>query len=69
LSRLFFCVFLTSLNLGTGQPAPQQAPSMAQSSGDSSSKDYSAEWATYYRSIGKVEEAEAIERSIRVRIY
>lgn len=27
-------------------------------------QDYSAQWAEYYRSIGKIEEAEAIEKQI-----
>lgn len=31
------------------------------------SKDYSAQWADYYRSIGKIEEAEAIENRMKVR--
>ncbi|XP_065367225.1 far upstream element-binding protein 3 [Calliphora vicina] len=43
------------------QPAAQQA---AQSAGQQS-QDYSAQWAEYYRSIGKIEEAEAIEKQMK----
>jgi far upstream element-binding protein len=31
------------------------------------SQDYSAQWAEYYRSVGKIEEAEAIEAQIRAK--
>lgn len=31
------------------------------------SQDYSAQWAEYYRSIGKNEEAEAIEKQIQAQ--
>nr|2BN5_A Chain A, PSI [Drosophila melanogaster]2BN6_A Chain A, PSI [Drosophila melanogaster] len=27
--------------------------------------DYSAQWAEYYRSVGKIEEAEAIEKTLK----
>jgi hypothetical protein len=30
-------------------------------------QDYSAQWAEYYRSVGKIEEAEAIEAQIRAK--
>ncbi|XP_037808867.1 far upstream element-binding protein 2 isoform X2 [Lucilia sericata] len=42
------------------QPAAQQAQSAGQQS-----QDYSAQWAEYYRSIGKIEEAEAIEKQMK----
>lgn len=46
---------------GPAQPANGAQP---QAAGASSTQDYSAEWANYYRSIGKIEEAEAIEKQI-----
>lgn len=52
---------------GHAQPANGAAPAAAapQQGGQSSSQqDYSAEWANYYRSLGKIEEAEAIEKQI-----
>ncbi|XP_055593632.1 far upstream element-binding protein 1 isoform X2 [Uranotaenia lowii] len=45
----------------TSQAGAQQSPSGGQGGGQA---DYSAEWAEYYRRIGRVEEAEAIERQI-----
>lgn len=30
--------------------------------------DYSAQWAEYYRSIGKVKEAEAIEAQMKMKV-
>lgn len=49
------------------QPQPQAAPqaqpqSAAQNGGQA---DYSPQWAEYYRSIGKVKEAEAIEAQMK----
>ena len=40
------------------QPVAQQQPPAS---------DYSAQWAEYYRSIGKVKEAEAIEQQMRAK--
>lgn len=56
------------LGANPAAPAPQQpqAPGAAQPGGQDSTKDYSQEWANYYRQIGKVDEAEAIERQIKV---
>lgn len=48
-----------------GQNAPQQ-PQSQPSGGQDATKDYSSEWAAYYRQIGRVDEAEAIERQIKV---
>lgn len=31
-------------------------------------QDYSKQWAEYYRSIGKVDEAEAIENQIKTKV-
>lgn len=48
------------------QPQAQPAAQQTQSAGQQS-QDYSAQWAEYYRSIGKIEEAEAIEKQMKVR--
>ncbi|KAH8300102.1 hypothetical protein KR044_009809 [Drosophila immigrans] len=50
----------------SGQQAPQQQaqPQQQQQSG-AGGADYSAQWAEYYRSVGKVEEAEAIEKTLK----
>lgn len=34
----------------------------------SNQPDYSKQWAEYYRSIGKIDEAEAIENQIKVKV-
>lgn len=47
------------------QPAAQPAAAASQGGGQQS-QDYSAQWAEYYRSIGKIEEAEAIEKQMKV---
>merc|ERR1719191_1863584 len=50
---------------GTGPPAaPTPAAAAPQPGGGA---DYSAQWAEYYRSIGKVKEAEAIENQMRAK--
>ena len=46
-------------------PAPAAAPQGVPAGGGG--PDYSAQWAEYYRSIGKVKEAEAIEAQIRAK--
>ncbi|XP_066142833.1 far upstream element-binding protein 3 isoform X2 [Euwallacea fornicatus] len=48
----------------TPQAAPAAAPAPATSSGDGQ-PDYSRQWAEYYRSIGKIKEAEAIESQMK----
>lgn len=57
---------------GTGTAPPVSAPAAApavtsapQQGG--AAPDYSAQWAEYYRSIGKTKEAEAIESQIRAK--
>ena len=57
-----------SLNcyLGANPPQPQAPSSGAGGASSDSQRDYSREWAMYYRQIGRVEEAEAIERQIKV---
>lgn len=32
-------------------------------------QDYSKQWAEYYRSIGKMDEAEAIENQIKTKVW
>jgi far upstream element-binding protein len=54
-------------NISPGQNVPQQ-PQAAPSGGQDATKDYSTEWAAYYRQIGRVDEAEAIERQIKVSV-
>ncbi|XP_072390395.1 far upstream element-binding protein 1 isoform X1 [Diabrotica undecimpunctata] len=46
-------------------PAPAQPAAPAQSANPSSQADYSAQWAEYYRSMGKHKEAEAIEAQMK----
>jgi len=45
--------------------APQQAPAAAAAA--PGAPDYSAQWAEYYRSMGKTKEAEQIEAQIRAK--
>merc|ERR1719391_725623 len=53
---------------GTGPPAaPTPAAAAPQPGGGGGGPDYSAQWAEYYRSIGKVKEAEAIESQMRAK--
>lgn len=50
------------------QPAPQQAPQPGPQAGPAAQNgqpDYSLQWAEYYRSVGKIKEAEAIEAQIK----
>lgn len=52
---------------GGAQTQPQAAtPAAAQTTAGGQTQDYSAQWAEYYRSIGKIEEAEAIEKQMKV---
>uniref|UniRef100_A0A1I8ML83 K Homology domain-containing protein n=2 Tax=Musca domestica TaxID=7370 RepID=A0A1I8ML83_MUSDO len=51
---------------GGAQTQPQAAaPAAAQTTAGGQTQDYSAQWAEYYRSIGKIEEAEAIEKQMK----
>ncbi|XP_070500649.1 far upstream element-binding protein 1-like isoform X3 [Chironomus tepperi] len=50
---------------GANPPQPQTPSSGAGGASSDSQRDYSREWAMYYRQIGRVEEAEAIERQIK----
>lgn len=47
------------------QPAAQQAGPQPGTATQNGQPDYSAQWAEYYRSIGKVKEAEAIEAQMK----
>lgn len=49
-----------------GAPAQQAAAAPASQAAGGQTQDYSAQWAEYYRSIGKTEEAEAIEKQMKV---
>lgn len=54
-------------SLGHAQPANGAAAAAAPQQGGqggAATQDYSAEWANYYRSLGKIEEAEQIEKQI-----
>lgn len=51
--------------MGTSNPA-QTGPAGAQTNG--AQPDYSAQWAEYYRSMGKIKEAEAIEAQIKAKV-
>ncbi len=46
-------------------PQPQQPQGQGQQ-GDA--PDYSAQWAQYYRSLGKIQEAEAIEAQMKAKV-
>lgn len=47
--------------------APVAQPGIAPAPAQPQTTDYSAQWAEYYRSIGKVQEAEAIEKNMRAK--
>ncbi|XP_039954143.1 far upstream element-binding protein 3 [Bactrocera tryoni] len=47
------------------QQQPQQQPQQQQAQQGGGTADYSAQWAEYYRSIGKIAEAEAIEKQMK----
>lgn len=48
------------------QQQPQQQTQQQQAQQGGGTADYSAQWAEYYRSIGKIAEAEAIEKQMKV---
>merc|ERR1712127_456388 len=52
-------------NKGMGSTAVPAAPGAAQAAAPT--QDYSAQWAAYYRSMGKIGEAEAIEAQARLK--
>ena len=49
--------------------APQAAPAANGAAQNGGGADYSAQWAEYYRSIGKVKEAETIEAQMKQKVY
>jgi len=59
---------------GSSGPVQQQQPQQQQQSqqqtggAGAGGADYSAQWAEYYRSVGKIEEAEAIEKTLKNKV-
>ena len=47
--------------------AQQQMGQAAANAAGQSNQDFSVQWAEYYRSIGKIDEAEAIEKQIQAQ--
>lgn len=47
------------------QQQTQQQPQQTGATQNGGQADYSAQWAEYYRSIGKIKEAEAIEAQMK----
>jgi len=62
---LFFCVWQGLQAQQAAQPAAQQPGPQPGAATQNGQPDYSAQWAEYYRSIGKVKEAEAIEAQMK----
>lgn len=60
-----FCVLQGLQAQQAAQPAAQQAGPQPGAATQNGQPDYSAQWAEYYRSIGKVKEAEAIEAQMK----
>ncbi|XP_039298560.1 far upstream element-binding protein 3 [Nilaparvata lugens] len=62
---------MTAVAVAGGQGAPQQQPSQpapaAAQPAQNGQPDYSAQWAEYYRSTGKIKEAEFIEQQMKTK--
>lgn len=50
------------------QPQAAQPQPVAQAPTQNGQPDYSAQWAEYYRTMGKIKEAEAIEASMKSKV-
>lgn len=65
---------MSSMAQGQQVPMAQQQPSMAataqqQGQGEGGQPDYSAQWAHYYRALGKIKDAEAIEAQMKAKVW
>lgn len=58
----------TSTAPGAPVPAATAAVSSVAGAANGAQPDYSAQWAEYYRSIGKIKEAEAIEAQMKMKV-
>ena len=60
--------FLQGRSAAPAAVAPANGNGAAAAPGGAGGSDYSAQWAEYYRSMGKVKEAEAIEAQIKQKV-
>jgi len=67
----FLIIVLTVFQGAAAAPAPMShQPSMSVTNGAAvnGSTDYSLQWAEYYRKIGKIKEAEAVEAGMKQKV-
>lgn len=58
------------LSIGGQQQPAVSTPQPQQGQGDQSGgPDYSAQWAQYYRQLGQLKEAEAIEAQMKAKVF
>lgn len=59
------------LSMGGQQQPPVSTPQPQQGQGDQGAggPDYSAQWAQYYRQLGQLKEAEAIEAQMKAKVF